>query len=138
MMVGGSASAASLAAASPLVSWAFSNVLGITGALIALTGLLVNLHFRRQADKRHAERHLRHAARAEMQIAVAKQAMELREEARQQKKDEWTARMEFMKVTGRVPPDPPPTDWAELEELQFPSDDDQDRLEDEQADRDGN
>jgi len=127
-------------------AWAFlqSNAVGLLGLFIALLGLLVNLHYKRKAHKRYAEeaekRELRHAARAEMQIAVARQAMELREEARQQKKEEWAARKEYLRVTGRLPTDPPPTDWRGLEELKFPTDEEQDRsdsAQEAQEERDG-
>lgn len=100
-----------------------SNFVGLAGILIALIGVWVNIHYKRKAAKRYAEesaaREARHAARNELQIALGKQAMQLREEARQQKADEWKARMEFMKANGRPPADPPPTDWGSLEELKF-------------------
>ena len=124
-----------------ILTFAINNFVGLMGLLVALLGFWVNLHYKRKADKRYAEeakqREIRHAARAEMQLAVARQAMELREEARKQKREEWAARMEFMRVTGRVPADPPPTDWQNLEELTFPSDEDQDRADANEADADG-
>lgn len=116
--------------------------ISIAGFLVMLVGLLVNSHYKRKAARRHADeaakREIRHAARLEMQLAVAKQAMELREEARQQKREEWAARMAYLKAHGHPPVDPPPTDWAGLEELQFPDDHEQDHAEREkEEDRDG-
>lgn len=118
-----------------------SNFIGLAGIVIALLGVWVNVHYKRKAAKRYAEesaaREARHAARNEMQIALGKQAMQLREEARQQKAEEWKARMEFMKATGRPPVDPPPTDWGALEELKFTDEGDHAREEREREEDDG-
>lgn len=64
-----------------------SNFIGIAGVIVALLGVLVNIHFRRKADRRHA-------ADADL------------------KRQERMLRMEIMRATGTVLPT---TDLGALE-----------------------
>lgn len=89
MVAGGGMSAASLAAASPLIAWAFSNALGIVGALIALIGLLVNLHYRHKASQRADQVAERDSVLAEteskIRVAAMQQGMELQRKEAEEK-----------------------------------------------------
>ena len=116
------------------------NFTGLLGVLIALIGVLINSHYKRKATKRYEqeamERRLRHEARSELQAAMAKQAMDLRRTAAQQKADEWALRKELLRA-GTLPASPPPTDFSALDVMPFLDDEEQDRAEEAQEEEDG-
>lgn len=66
-------------------AWAASNALGIFGVVVALLGLLVNYHFKRQAGKRAEQAAME--ARLRHDAAAALQAQAIREESARRDQD---------------------------------------------------
>jgi len=66
-------------------AWAASNALGIFGVVVALLGLLVNYHFKRQAGKRAEQAAME--ARLRHDNAAALQAQAIREESARRDQD---------------------------------------------------
>lgn len=88
-----------------------NNAIGIFGALIALIGLLINVHYKRKASKR---RDLELA----LNTRATEQALELQRVESEQKRAERALRMELMRAG--VPVGPPPSDLAPLSGVNEP------------------
>ncbi len=101
----GSKATAAGATTSVVGTFLVNNAIGIFGALIALIGLLINVHYKRKASKR---RDLELA----LNTRATEQALELQRVESEQKRAERALRMELMRAGVKV--GPPPSDLAPL------------------------
>lgn len=101
----GSKATAAGATTSVVGTFLLNNAIGVFGALIALIGLLINVHYKRKASKR---RDLESA----LESRAKEQAMQLQAMDAEQKRAYWELRMELLK--GGVDVGPPPSDIAPL------------------------
>lgn len=100
-------------------TFVLQNITGLLGVLLALIGLLINVHYKRKASKR---RDLELA----LNTKATEQALELQRVESEQKRAERALRMELMRAGVNV--GPPPSDLAPLPgvvESRPPEDDDE-------------
>lgn len=101
----GSKATAAGATTSVVGTFLLNNAIGVFGALIALIGLLINVHYKRKASKRRD-------IELALNTRATEQALELQRVEAAQKVAERALRMDLMRAGVDV--GPPPSDLAPL------------------------